>query len=164
EPQVSDIPLSASTNALRSPAITPSSDFDTAAAEKRAQAALYGTDPNDTFPYACCLDEKRQRLYTSLWTQAAVAVIDLKTSQVVARWPTEEHPCELVLTRSGKILFVANANRNTVTVLDTATGNTIETICAALYPKAPSGSTPNSLALSPDEQTLFVANADNNMV
>ena len=31
-------------------------------------------------------------------------------------------------------------------------------------PDAPAGSTPNSLALTPDEQTLFVANADNNIV
>src|SRR6185369_11106300 len=39
-----------------------------------------------------------------------------------------------------------------------------ETIWAALDPNAPKGSTPNSLALSPDETTLFVANADNNCV
>ncbi len=40
----------------------------------------------------------------------------------------------------------------------------LETIWAALYPQSPPGSTPNSLALSPDERTLFVANADNNLV
>ncbi|MFX6888009.1 hypothetical protein ABTH62_19295, partial [Acinetobacter baumannii] len=32
----------------------------------------------------------------------------------------------------------------------------------ALYPDAPSGSTTNGLALSADEKTLFIANADNN--
>src|SRR5207253_10614574 len=96
--------------------------------------------------------------------QAAVAVIDLKSDQVIACWPTEEHPCEMALTRSGKFLFVANANRNTVTVLDTESGRTIETIWAALYPQSPPGSTPNSLALSPDEKMLFVANADNKIV
>src|SRR5262249_29807311 len=40
----------------------------------------------------------------------------------------------------------------------------LETVWAALHPDAPTGSTPNSLALSPDEKTLFVANADNNVV
>jgi YVTN family beta-propeller protein len=70
----------------------------------------------------------------------------------------------MALTRSGKLLFVANSSRNTVTVLDTEFGKALETVCAALYPKAPPGSTPNSLALSPDEKTLFVANADNNTV
>ena len=162
-PQISDILLSATNRATQAP-IAASSDFDTAAAEKRAQAVLYGTSPNDTFPYACRLDERRQRLYASLWAQAAIAVIDLNSNSVVARWPTQEHPCEMALTRSGKYLFVANASRNTVTVLDTTTGHAIETICAALYPQAPPGSTPNSLALSPDERTLFVANADNNTV
>ena len=33
---------------------------------------------------------------------------------------------------------------------------------AALYPDAPSGSTTNSVALSADEKTLYIANADNN--
>ena len=141
-----------------------SQDLDNDAATKREEASLYRTGPDETFPYACRLDEKRQRLYVSLWAQAAVAVIDLKSQQVIARWPAQEHPCEMVLTRSGKLLFVANSSRNTVTVLDTASGKALETVCAALYPKAPPGSTPNSLALSPDEKTLFVANADNNTV
>src|SRR5262249_27503889 len=38
----------------------------------------------------------------------------------------------------------------------------LEVINTALGPKAPAGSTPNSLALSPDGKTLYVANADNN--
>src|SRR5437667_8589606 len=70
----------------------------------------------------------------------------------------------MTLNRAGKLLFVANASRNTVTVLDTDTGKAIETIWAALYPQSPPGSTPNSLALSPDEKLLFVANADNNII
>jgi YVTN family beta-propeller protein len=139
-------------------------DFETEAATKRDEASLYLAGTGDNFPYACRLDERRQRLYVSLWAQAAVAVIDLKPGRAVARWPTQEHPCEMALTRSGKRLFVANASRNTVTVLDTDSGQASETIGAALYPQAPPGSTPNSLALSPDEQILFVANADNNVV
>src|SRR6185503_19249128 len=37
-----------------------------------------------------------------------------------------------------------------------------EVLNAALYPDAPSGSTSNGLALSTDEKTLYIANADNN--
>jgi YVTN family beta-propeller protein len=70
----------------------------------------------------------------------------------------------MTLTRSGRFLFVANASRNTVSVFDTREGESIELICASLYPNSPPGSTPNSLALSPDEQTLYVANADNNII
>ncbi len=68
----------------------------------------------------------------------------------------------MLLARGGKILYVANANRNTVTVIDTEAGKAIETIGTAIDPKAPSGSTPSSLALSPDESMLFVANANTN--
>jgi DNA-binding beta-propeller fold protein YncE len=159
-----DIPLSAKTAPLSSFKSEPAQDEDAAAAAKRVEAGLYLTGPDDTFPYACRLDEKRFRLYVSLWAQSAVAVIDTRSNSVVARWPTQEHPCEMALTRAGKFLFVANANRNTVTVFDTASGKIVETIWAALYPQSPPGSTPNSLALSPDEKMLFVANADNNII
>ena len=139
-------------------------DPDVAAITKRAAAALDPTSPAAPFPYACRLDEGRQRLYVSLWAQAGVAVIDLTSHQVVDFWPTGEHPNEMILTRDRRHLFVANANQNTVTILATATGRPVETLQAAFTPDAPPGSTPNSLALSPDENTLFVANACNNNI
>jgi YVTN family beta-propeller protein len=145
-------------------------DFDTASAVKRAEAAEERQasqeqgPPSTPHPYACRVDSKRHRLYVSLWARAAVAVIDTRTLKIVGLWHTQEHPCEMVLTRSGKYLFVANANRNTVSVFDTETGRNTETIWAALHPHSPMGSTPNSLALSPDEKTLFVANACNNVI
>ncbi|HUI08593.1 MAG TPA: alkaline phosphatase family protein [Verrucomicrobiae bacterium] len=153
--KVTDIPLSAgqSTNAVVS-AGNPD-ELHPAAPENELNHV-------GDFPFACCLDTKRRRLYVSLWGNAAIAVIDLKTEKLIARWPTQEQPNEMVLAESGKILFVANANRNTVTVIDTATGRALETLTGSLYPNAPAGSTPNSLALSPDGRTLFVANADNN--
>jgi YVTN family beta-propeller protein len=118
----------------------------------------------ESFPYACCLDEKHGRLYASLWGQSAVSVIDLGKAEAVARWQAQEHPCEMALNRSGDLLYVANANRNTVSVFDTGTGNVLETIWAAFHPDDPPGSTPNSLALSPDEKTLFVAVANVNAI
>ncbi|MBI5385140.1 MAG: YncE family protein [Verrucomicrobia bacterium] len=137
---------------------------DEAAIAKRAEAMLDGAKSNDPFPYGCVLDERKSRLYVSLWAQASVAVIDLSNRQVTARWPTEEHPNEMLLSKSGQHLFVANANRNTVTVLDTESGRPVETLLAELQPNSPPGNTPNSLALSPDERHLFVANANINTV
>lgn len=137
---------------------------DQTAIRKRAEAALDMTTSEDPFPYTCVLDEKRGRLYVSLWAQAAVAVIDLKNNQIVTRWTTEEHPNEMLLSKSGKHLFVANANRNTVSVIETDNGKIKETLIAELIPNSPPGSTPNSLALSPDEKVLFVANANINAV
>jgi DNA-binding beta-propeller fold protein YncE len=115
-----------------------------------------------SYPYGLKLDESRKQLYVSLWSKAKVAVVNTDTFQVVGQWPTEEHPNEMLLAKEGKILYVANANRNTVTVIDTVAGRPIETIGTAIDPKAPSGSTPVSLALTPDESMLLVANANTN--
>ncbi len=139
------------------PAAPPTTDDPSVT--KRMLATLETAASTDPFPYGCVLDEKRKRLYVSLWAQAAVQVIDTDTFQPVARWATEEHPNELVLSRDGKTLFVANANRNSVSVLDTETGRNVETLLAELQPGAEAGNTPNSVALSPDEKRLFVANA-----
>ena len=139
-------------------------DEDEEAITKRMEALLDTTESADPFPYACALDERRNRLYVTLWAQQSVAVVDLATRQIVERWPTEEHPNEMALTKSGQYLFVANANRNTVTVIDTTRGRVIETLVAELQPGSPPGSTPNSLALDPTEKTLYVANANINAV
>ncbi|HEY0455579.1 MAG TPA: beta-propeller fold lactonase family protein [Verrucomicrobiae bacterium] len=135
---------------------------DEASITKRAEAMLESGQMGEPFPYACLLDPRRPRLYVSLWGQAAVAVIDTQTHDIVQRWKTEEHPNEMLLSRSGKYLYVANANRNTVSVIETATGKTVETLMAELLPNSPPGSVPNSLALSPDGTALYVANANIN--
>jgi YVTN family beta-propeller protein len=115
-----------------------------------------------SYPYGLALDELRHQLYVSLWSKAKVVVVNTATFQVIGQCNTEEHPNEMVLGQGGKYLFVANANRNTVTVIDTEAGKAIETIGTAIDPKAPSGCTPSSLALSPDQSMLLVANANTN--
>ena len=84
----------------------------------------------------------------------------------MAKWAVEEHPnIEMALTRSGRYLFVANANRNTVTVLDTTTGRTVETLSAAFTADmAARFDTEQPGVVALDESTLFVANACNNNV
>ncbi len=143
---------------------SPAPDFDTDSITKRARALLEQSNDHSPHPYTCVADESRGRLYVTLWGQAAVQVIDLSTRALITRWHTQEHPCEMVLTRSGKHLFVANANRNSVSVIDTNTGQTLETLLAELEPNSLPGSTPTSLALSPDESRLFVANANINAI
>lgn len=139
-------------------------DADTDAITKRSEAILELAREDAPYPYAVVVDEVHQRLYVSLWAQSAVQVIDLKSGALHAKWLTEEHPNEMLLTRDAKRLYVANANRNTITVIDTADGRRAETLTAELLPNSPPGSTPNSLALSPDERHLFVANANINAV
>ena len=120
-------------------------------------------DPAAPFPYTCLPDEAHGRLFVSLWAKSAVLVLDAKTGVDLARWPVGDHPNEMVLSRDGR-LFVAEANRNSVSIVDTANGRVLETLNTALFPNALPGSMPNSLALSPDGSRLFVANANNNNV
>ena len=158
--EINFLPNSAPTSTL----LPPPADPDLAAATKRSEASHDPAALGAPFPYACVLDEARQRVYVSLWARAAVGVVDARTGQIETSWPTEEHPCEMVLDPAHNRLFVANANRNSVSILDTQTGATVELLSSSLHPSEPPGSTPNSLALSADASLLFVANACNNDV
>jgi YVTN family beta-propeller protein len=61
-----------------------------------------------------------------------VAVIDTKEFKVVARWKVEDHPNEMLMSKDGRRLFVANANRNSVSAIDVETGKISETLVATL--------------------------------
>ena len=112
--------------------------------------------------YTCTLSPDKKILYVSVWGGDKVLFFDTEKIQVKQEVIVGDNPNELLLNRSGKILFVANANDNSVSVIETATGKELEVLNAALYPDAPSGSTSNGLALSADQKTLYIANADNN--
>jgi Phosphoesterase family/Lactonase, 7-bladed beta-propeller len=116
----------------------------------------------DSYPFACLVDGKNERLYVSLWNKAAIAVVDLNKKKIVQTIATEKHPTEMVFGPGEKTLFVACSNSTRVSVIDLKNGTGLETINCALYPNAPNGNTPNSLCLTPDGKILFVANADNN--
>jgi YVTN family beta-propeller protein len=103
------------------------------------------------------------QVFVSDWAGRQVLVIDPAELRVVRKIPVGEHPNQMALHKDGR-LFVACASSNAVSVIDTKRGHVVETISTALFPKAPEGSTPDALALSPDGETLYVANADNNCV
>jgi len=153
-----------STNITTRPILPAAKTEEEAAVTKRAEAALEVANANDPFPYGCIVDARRNRLYVSYWAQAVVGVLDLNSGRELAHWPVQEHPNEMLLSKNGKYLFVANANRNTVSILDAETGKLLENLLAELKPNSPPGSTPNSIALSPDESMLFVANANINAI
>jgi hypothetical protein len=116
----------------------------------------------DSYPFACLVDPARERLFISLWSKAAIAVVNLRTNKLVQMLATEKHPTEMAFGPGKQTLFVACANSTRVSVIDLAEVKPLETINCALYALAPNGNTPNSLCLTPDGKILFVANADNN--
>jgi YVTN family beta-propeller protein len=74
------------------------------------------------------------------------------------------HSSGMTLNRSGQFLYVANANSDTISVIDTTKGKVVETIGCKPDARLPFGSGANAVTLSKDEQTLFVANGTNNCV
>lgn len=117
-------------------------------------------------PIAAKLSKDGTRLYVANLGGGEVAVVNVSNpakAEVIERLKTDPHPNDLALTNDDR-LFVSCGNANTVLAFDLKTKQRMETIYTSLSPKAPAGSTPNSLALSPDGEKLFVANADNNSV
>jgi YVTN family beta-propeller protein len=116
----------------------------------------------DADAYACVLSPDKKTLYISCWGCDKVLLFDTKKQILEGYITVGDNPNELLLTKNGNYLFVANANDNSVSVIDTKKKRVLETLNTALYPSAPPGSTANGLALSRDEKTLYAANADNN--
>ena len=112
--------------------------------------------------YTCLLSPNNEQLYISCWGCDKVLIFDTRSNKLAGSIPSGDNPNELCLSANGRYLFVANANDNSVTVINTKEQRVIETLDAALYPASPSGSGSNGLALSGDEKTLYIANADNN--
>ncbi|MFI5252186.1 MAG: bifunctional YncE family protein/alkaline phosphatase family protein [Bacteroidota bacterium] len=113
-------------------------------------------------PYTCMVSRKHPQVYISLWGSSSILIYDRDLLTVLAKIEVGHHPNDMAESPDGKRLFVANANENTVSVIDINTRKKTETLSSALTPDAPAGSTPNSVALSPDGKILYIANADNN--
>ena len=111
--------------------------------------------------YSCILSPDEKTLYISLWGGDKLAFYNI-ASQALTSIATGSHPNELLLNKKGTLLFVANANDNSVAIINTATHKTIETVTTALYATKLTGSTTNGFALSANEKMLYIANADNN--
>lgn len=116
----------------------------------------------DEVAYSCILSPDEKTLYISIWGGSQVMIYDTEKQKIADSITVENHPNELLLNKKGTYLFVANANDNSVSVINTDTHKVIESFSTTLYPTKLTGSTTNGLALSADEKTLYIANADNN--
>jgi YVTN family beta-propeller protein len=112
-------------------------------------------------PYAVVLSPDGKTLAVSNWGDRSIGLFEAGSLRETGRIAVGSHPNEMVWSKDGR-LFVADAGSNEVSVI--ADGAVIETLRTSLDPKAPVGSTPDALALTPDGRRLYVANADNNNV
>lgn len=112
--------------------------------------------------YACILSADNKTLYVTLWGGDKIAVVDPVALRIKSTINVGSNPNDMVLTKDGRYLFVAHANDNSVSVIETVAQKVIEVFTSAVVPESLAGSTTNALALSEDETKLYIANADNN--
>ncbi len=112
--------------------------------------------------YTCRLTPDGKKLLISIWGDEKLAVWNCETRKIEQKIKVGDNPNDIAVRRDGRFVFVANADDNSVSVVNLAAGKTVETLVASLFPDAPTGSTTNSVSLSPDGKILYVANADNN--
>jgi YVTN family beta-propeller protein len=126
-----------------------------------------GKPKENIYPYEVVLREngKKARAYVSCWNDSSVAVVSLNGHAAVEKYiGVDRHPTTMLLNAAGTRLLVTNSNADSVSVIDTASDQEIERIDVRLAEKALVGSSPEGMALSEDEETLYVANAHSNAV
>lgn len=136
----------------------------------KVDAAQKGV-PGGEFPFAVSIKGDDKAYLTSM-RDREVVVIDIKAAQpsVIGRIAVGGQPNKMLLNRDQSMLFVANGNSDTVSVIDTTTDTVLEqfstTAPKSLFPnpKKFKGANPNSLTLTVDEKFLLVTNGGTNSV
>jgi YVTN family beta-propeller protein len=127
--------------------------------------------PGGEYPYSVQI-AGNSTAYVSSMRDREIVVVDLEGSapSVSARIAVKGNPLKMVLSKSGKRLYVGEDNTDVVSVIDTQSNRVVETIPVV----APAGlldsvgkwrgASPNGLALSPDEDRLYVTDRGTNAV
>jgi DNA-binding beta-propeller fold protein YncE len=133
-----------------------------------------------SYPVAAIATRDGKLGFVALWNASAVAELDLKSGRVLQILPLlpprdavdpSSHPAALTLNRRESVLYVALANRDSVAAI--ALGRVKKSHAAMhvagffdtrLPGQSYFGAVPNALALSPDGNRLYVADASLNAI
>jgi len=119
---------------------------------------LKGRAPVGSFPYTPLVSRDGKKVFVSNWGDATVSVLDSASLQAMATIPVGEHPSAMTLG-AGDLLFVSDSNSDAVSVVHTARAKETARVSLAPYPNAPLSTSPQGLSVSPDNRTLYVADA-----
>ncbi len=104
---------------------------------------------------------------TGIPATGTVSVVDTATNTVIKTIDVGLHPTGMALSPNGHRLYVTCANSDTVAAIDTATDRVGQTFHVGILGPDRNpllGSSPNAVTVSPDGETLYVANASQNAV
>jgi YVTN family beta-propeller protein len=104
------------------------------------------------------------RAFVTAWLDDRLSIIDLNQPALIANVPVPAHPMAAAYAPQRRLLYVACGGTNSVAVVDSVAARVLGTIDVGGLRGAALGATPNGLALTRDEDTLYVANADENVV
>ena len=126
--------------------------------------------PGGEFPYWVAI-RGDDTAYVSSPRDREIDVVSLGAEpSVAARIRVPGQPNRLILNRAQDRLFVALDNADAVAVVDVAANRLLRTFAVVAPARLlgagalPHGANPNSLALSPDERTLYVTDGGTNAV
>ncbi|MEZ5104804.1 MAG: beta-propeller fold lactonase family protein [Draconibacterium sp.] len=101
---------------------------------------------------------------TGIANNGSVSVIDLNTNRNIKSIEVGLHPSGMVASPDGNRLYVACANSDVISVINTLTDEVVEEILVRTEKELPFGSAPNALFVSKDGKTLYVANGTDNAI
>lgn len=131
-----------------------------------------GSNAHGQSPYGVAI-KGNDTAFVSSESDREVDVVDISNPaapKVTARIPVEGNPTDMLLNRAQTRLFVSADNSDRVSIIDTSANRVLETIRTTAPagvlqgPEQLPGAAPNSIALSPDEHTIYVTNGGMNAI
>lgn len=122
------------------------------------------TVPVGKNPYTPLLSKDGSKLYVTNWGESSVSVLNAKDMSQQKTIAVGMHPNALAENPVNGLIYAANSDSDEISVIDPAKQQVIQTISLAPYHGAPTGTQPDSLTVSADGKTLYIANAGNNDV
>jgi YVTN family beta-propeller protein len=101
---------------------------------------------------------------TGAASSGTVSVVDLEKNREIKSIEVGLHPSGMALSPDGRLLYVACANSDVISVIDTENDEVTETISVHRTDNMLFGSSPNALTVSPDGRYLYVANGTENAI
>ncbi len=100
---------------------------------------------------------------TGIASSGSLSVLNLERAAAVATIGVGLHPCGLALRSDGRLLAVANANSDTVSLVDVASDQVRQTLELSALPAGRFGSSPNAVAFAASGR-LYIACGTNNSI